>query len=350
MYKTIHQIQSGCRKYQEFMKLGFQGPRLLSLLNRAVQEHQQVEDLFAERIKQSRCGSGVIFPYRHLSKPLYFERNFFSILFLSIFISLDIPLNRRIRYGVILHCLRTIVTSADNILDQEKNGAVLLEENRSNPVLKNILLTLMSQTVICQTIREMVDTAAEAGRIESTLLDCMDSIAAGESMTSMQGRDEIPSPDELIRNVHEKIGGELLRLALVVPLEIEVTLREPLQLMEKGILAIGVALQMLDDVVDLEEDLHAEKTNLLASWIVHQVHEMTWPQLHELEASGQFPAERFERLRMDLINAAIEKALGGFDYLAQTGYPVKRNQARSILKIMFRLRGLEKEWNESAYV
>ena len=122
-----------------------------------------------------------------------------------------------------------------------------------------------------------------------------------------------------------------------------------MRLAEKGILAIGVALQMLDDVVDLEEDLRAEKTNLLASWIIHHTQEITWPQLRELETGGCFPAHRFESLRMEVINQAIEKALEGFGYLTQSGYPVKRNQAISILKIMFRLRGLENEWNKSAY-
>ena len=52
---------------------------------------------------------------------------------------------------------------------------------------------------------------------------------------------------------------------------------------------------------------------------------------------------------MEVINQAIEKALEGFGYLTQSGYPVKRNQAISVLKIMFRLRGLENEWNKSAY-
>lgn len=346
--KTIRQITMGCRKVQDFVTLGLQGPHLLSLLNQAVREHQQVEDLFVERIKQARCGSGVLLPYRHLPKPVYFERNFFSILFLSIYISLEIPQVRRLRYGVILHCLRTIVTSADNILDREQKGPVQAKD-RSNHVLRNILLTLLSQTVLCQTIREIADTAQEAKQIEITLLDCLDSIAAGESITSMQGRNQIPLPDDLLHDVHEKIGGQLLRLALVTPLESEIALREPLRLAERGILAIGVALQMLDDVVDLEEDLQAEKANLLASWIIHHAHAATWIQLRELEASGSFPIERFEPMKTEVMNAAIEKALEGFQWLAQSGYPVKQNQALSILKILFRLRGLEKEWNQCAY-
>ena len=349
MHRLISRTKKECQKLQDLLTLGLQGPPLVSLLNRATGEHHQIEDLFAKRIQQGRCGCRAVFPYRRLSGQRYFERNFFSILFLSLFIALDIPKVRRLRYGVILHCLRTVVTSADNILDGEQKGAVVLEENRSNPVLKNILLTLMSQMIISQTVREIVDNGEEAKWIETRLLDCLDSVAAGESVTSMRGRDRIASPEELIRAVHEKIGGELLRLALVVPIENETTLREPMRLAEKGILAIGVALQMLDDVVDLEEDLRAEKTNLLASWIIHHTQEITWPQLRELETGGCFPTHRYESLRMEVINQAIEKALEGFGYLTQSGYPVKRNQAISVLKIMFRLRGLENEWNKSAY-
>lgn len=351
MYKAARLIKNDYRRFQDFVKLGLQGPQLIALLNRAVKEHHFVENMFAERIQQGRCGSQVVFPYMNLPRNRYFERNFFSILFLSVFLSLNIPLYRRLRYGLILHCLRTIVTNADNILDKEHKGAVRLEVKEANTVLKNYLVTLMSQRIMSQAIRQVVDSDAEAAYIETRLVDSLYSIAAGESITSMQGKDEIPQPETLIETVHEKIGGELLRLSLVGPIENEKLLSEPLHLAEKGILAIGVALQMLDDVVDIEEDIRDNKTNLLASWVVHNNKNgsLTWAQLRQRQASGQFNIDAYAAMRTQIINAAIQKALEGFEWLSRSGYPIKRKQAISVLKIMFRLRGLEKEWNNSEY-
>ncbi len=348
MDKTIRQVKKDYHRFQDFVKLGLQGPRLIALLNRAVKEHHFVENLFAEHMQRGVCGSHAEFPYVNLPRHQYFERNFFSVLFLSVFVSLDIPLYRRLRYGLILHCLRTIVTNADNILDKEQKGAVRLQSEQANPVLRNYLLTLMSQRILSQAIHEVTDSDAETARIEIKLVDSLYSIAAGESITSMADKDKIPHPETLIQTVHEKIGGELLRLSLVAPIENEKALSEPLHLAEKGILSIGVALQMLDDVVDIEEDLCANKTNLLASWIIHHGDgSLTWKQLRQSQANAQFSISSFAAIRMEVVNAAIQKALEGFHWLAQAGYPIKQNQAASVLKIMFRLRGLENEWNSS---
>lgn len=348
MHQTAGQQKRNLHTGSDFVKLGLQAPRLFALLNQALREHRQVEDLFAERVQQSRFVSTIHQPYRHLPLAGYFERNFFSILFQSIFISLNIPLARRLRYGEILHALRTLVTSADNILDKEQKGAVLLGHSEAGPVLKNILLILLSQTMIGRMIRELTENPEKAAEVENTLLDSLESIAAGESITSMQGKAEIPPPDELLRTVHEKIGGELLCLALAAPLKLETALQEPLQIAKQGVLAVGVALQMLDDVVDLEEDLRAEKTNLLASWIVHRARAADWKQLRKLVRSDAFSIEPYEPIKIDLMSAAIEKAMFGFSRLAQAGYPVKQKQTRLILKVLFRLRGLEKEWNQCA--
>ena len=49
----------------------------------------------------------------------YAQKNFFSILFLSIYRALNIPCSRRIMYGIMNHSIRGIVTGTDNILDDE---------------------------------------------------------------------------------------------------------------------------------------------------------------------------------------------------------------------------------------
>jgi hypothetical protein len=338
------------KKLSSILKISFNQPGLVMLLSSAQKEHRLVEERFAEMLSECECARKSVFPFKELNAIKYFEKNFFSILFLSIFKAVGIPEERIMSYGVILHALRTIITCTDNILDNENKGPVFLNAELDNLVLNNTMLSLLAHKVMGQAIREVSHDAATATRIEANILDSICSIGKGENITKIDG--VMPVPEEITNNVHMKIGGELLRLALIAPIENERELISELQHMESGILNIGIALQMLDDVTDAAEDLSHTKANYLASWIMYQGEDgiFSFEDLKEYaDTSGQNFCTDFKHSVASVVNSAIEKALDGFNMFCCGGFPITRIQAVGILKLMFGLRGLAQEWKMSRY-
>jgi len=310
------------KKLSSILKISLNQPGLVMLLSSAQKEHRLVEERFEEMLSECECARKSVFPFKELNSIKYFEKNFFSILFLSIFKAVGIPEERIMNYGVILHALRIIITCTDNILDNENKGPVFLNAELDNPVLNNTMLSLLAHKVMGQAIREVSQDAETAARIEANILDSICSIGKGENVTKID--DVMPIPVEITNNVHMKIGGELLRLALIAPLENERELISELQHMESGILNIGIALQMLDDVTDAAEDLSNTKANYLASWIMYQSEDgiFSFDDLKEYaDTSGQNFCTDFKRSVASVVNSAIEKALDGFDMLCSGGFP-----------------------------
>ena len=212
------------------------------------------------------------------------------------------------------------------------------------------MLSLLAHKVMGQVIREVSHNAETAAHIETVILDSICSIGKGENVTKLD--DAMPVPQKITENVHMKIGGELLRLALIAPVENERGFNSELQYMESGVLEIGVALQMLDDVTDAAEDLSNTKANYLASWIIYYGEDGTF-SFNDLKEYADKKENNFctdfSRSVASVVNQAIEKALDGFDMLCSGGFPINRVQAVGILNLMFGLRGLSQEWKMSSY-
>ncbi len=131
----IRKKQELLKKLSSLLKISFNQSGLVKLLSSAQKEHRLVEDKFSEMLCECECARNSVFPFKELNAFKYFEKNFFSILFLSIFKAVGIPEGRILKYGVILHALRIIITCTDNILDDENKGPVFLNAELDNPVL-----------------------------------------------------------------------------------------------------------------------------------------------------------------------------------------------------------------------
>jgi len=333
-----------------FAELGLKSPRLIALLTQTASEYREVESAWESFLREFNFAHNAHFTNRTLSSTVYFEKNFFSILLLSILKSAQIPKYRRLKYGLLLQALRTIVTCTDNILDHEQKGAIQLETNLHNPVLDNVLLTLAAQKVLLCASCSLCSEPYGTERLQKRLLDSLFAVAQGESAASLLPGETYPIPDQIIETVHKKIGGQLLGLALVAPMENESEHRTALEPMEQGILAIGTALQMLDDITDIVEDWAVGKKNYLASWMMHHPPVISMNALHDiLTGDTSAVALKLGSNRIAAIDQAIAKSLEGFDLLHQGGYPVNHEQALILLRIMFRLRGLGADWEQSSY-
>ena len=243
-------------------------PGVALSLAKAAAKHRRIEGDFRNRLLAiAPTPAKMTFPYLDLPPLEYWQRNFFSILFLSIFDVLGIPRDRLLRYGLILHAVRGIVTAADNILDSEDNGAVKLTM-AGGRVLPNILLIQFQDALIHQVISELAGDATDQREKWAGLMAALYMIGEEEAGDERETESVLP-PDKLLDEVHSFRGGRLLQLAFVVPELTETELRDQLAAARAAAHRIGLALQMLDDVTDLCEDVERRSHNVLRSWIVH---------------------------------------------------------------------------------
>ncbi|MFP5213469.1 MAG: hypothetical protein ACLGPL_08830, partial [Acidobacteriota bacterium] len=73
--------------YWEGLKISLRQPALVNELVKAVRLHRSVEAEFRQRLNETLPDGDdrLVFPHLKLPPTQYFQRNFFSILFLSLF-------------------------------------------------------------------------------------------------------------------------------------------------------------------------------------------------------------------------------------------------------------------------
>jgi hypothetical protein len=310
----------------------------------SIKEHRQVEKATL-RLLDGLLESRFIAPPRRRVGPLqYTRKNFFSILFLAVYRAMGIQEERRLLYGTINHTIRGIVTAADNILDDEYKEMLPLRFATGASRFKSIMHLLLFDRILYQVVDEAVEqriiSAEDRPRILQTILDALVPIGEEEA-TEEGGVPHLLTPAEIIEQIHRHKGGNLLRLAFVTPLLVETGRRERVELADRGVFRIGLALQVIDDLTDFHEDLRDRHHNYLASTIHHEGSDSERQQLAALMAGSSElpPVERaFPDSVQRTMGRAVGEALHGFDNLAQAGFWLNRSQALELIKNLFRLR------------
>lgn len=328
------------KRFPMFLKLGVKNRKFLHLIFTSMKIHQNMEKDFLERIETYVEKERYSNTKKEANPVKYMEKNFFSILLISIMQNMNIECKRIEEYGVLLHSLRGIITCTDNIIDAESKGSIFLDELKS-PVLKNVMLTIILQNILNDTVRDIASDNDEASKMLTGLTNAIYSIAKGENLRDMV--DTIESPEEIIEGIHKKIGGELLELAFIVPVIKENNPR--LTRAKEGVFEIGIALQMLDDICDFVEDAEARKKNLLLSHIAHNNNISVKELLKMAETNEFYNTAPYKDSYSTLLCEAIERALKGFEILDETGYPVNRSQGEAIMEFMFYVRGIKESWD-----
>jgi len=292
------------------------------------------------------------FPNLDLSPQAYWERNFFSILFVSIFQAIGIEPWRVRHYAAIIHMVRGIVTATDNILDDESKGALVVDL-RAGHVLSNVLSMLMQAGQLQRHIREVTPDDEAADRAWGALVDLLYAIGDEESGEEAAVEEVLP-PKRLLDEIHRFRGANLLLLAFVVPEMNEPELAEQIGHAKSGVFRIGLALQILDDLADFQEDITRRNHNFLRSWLVFGAgtdgRGGKAPEIPDAQLSGYTaeqlaaPHQLFPQATGEVMVLAIELALSGFDRLRLAGHPMERTTARELMAAMFRLRGLPHLW------
>ena len=314
----------------------------------SLKEHRQVEgeirQLLAGLLEARYIRPGGL-PRRN---PLaYAQRHFFSILFLSIYRAIGIPAERRLLYGTINHCLRGIVTGADNLLDNEYKELLPLDFPAGATRFKSIMHILLFDRMlfrIQERFRALGLLAAGDLSLDSALFAAIVPIGAGEAQEE-GGVKEIIPPAAVLDTVHMYKGGKLLCLSFVAPQLLEPPqFQEQLAQADQGIYHIGVALQMIDDLTDIYEDIRASNHNYLVSSVFHQGSPSESQQLTTIlrQPSAEPSIETLfpETLRQVMLRA-VGEALLGFAQLEKAGYWLNQAQAYDLIRHLFVLRGVK---------
>ena len=314
----------------------------------ALKEHRRVESeihhLLADLLEPGYIRPGGL-PRRN---PLaYAQRNFFSILFLSIYRAIGIPAERRLLYGMINHCLRGIVTGADNLLDDEYKELLPLNFPAEATRFKSVMHILLFDRIlfrIQERFRAQGLLAAGDLSLDSALFTAIVPIGAGEAREE-GGIKEIIPPAAVLDTVHMYKGGKLLCLSFVAPRLLEAAqFQDRLTRAGQGIYHIGVALQIIDDLTDVYEDIRAGNHNYLVSSVFHQGNAAEQRQLQTIlaaKAAGPPIETLFPATLRQVMARAVGEALLGFAKLREAGYWLNQPQAYDLIRYLFVLRGVK---------
>ncbi|PLX45712.1 MAG: hypothetical protein C0609_02515 [Deltaproteobacteria bacterium] len=271
----------------------------------------------------------------------YLQRNVFSILFLALYSCIGIPERRLDFYGTINHAIRGIVTATDNILDDELKPQLPLALPAEAPRFTSVMNILLFDRLIAHAktsanIDPLVNALNDM-ELERALMASLAPIGALEAEEEA-GRKCVPTPEEVLSKVHDQRGGNLLRLAFVIPLIVEDELREKVARGAEGVYLLGMGLQLVDDLVDFGEDLAGGKHNYLHSLLHHTRGHFDADKA--LEDSGSYGVEALFPEETELVaSKAVDEGLKGFGILHDLGFWIDDSSAKALLSRLFDLRG-----------
>lgn len=276
----------------------------------------------------------LIFEFDSMGYSEFLKKNFFTLLMLSILIKLGVSHEELKSHGKIILYLRQIITSVDNIIDNEEKGVIKFKTLK-NIVVKNSLLTLIIQDMMTKECLKLTKGEPE---LSNKILEELHIIATSEALRDRELYMEYPTSQYIYEKIHRGIGGKLLEISLFpykylmnnYKNEIEVKQKENGEKYLKGLYKIGMSLQGLDDFFDMEEDKENNKINSAHG-----------EYLELIKTNGKNNLEKIgNEFAKDYLNSMIKKSYDGFQLLESAGYPINKNDAKELLKKLFKLRGL----------
>ncbi len=321
------------------------------------QLHQGI-DVHREGVAMARVQVEALVPERWRDRfpsernpVLYAGRNFFSLLLVGAYRALGLDDDTVRWLSAINHAIRSVVTAADNLLDDEDKPVLPLRFPPGAARFRSCLGLLAWSACLERVVSLGVATGqlspAQVPVAVERLLALLVEVGAVEAEEEA-GVEEILPPDQVIARVHEHKGGSLLGLAWVVPLL--VLEGEPRHAraatMAAGIHAIGLALQHVDDVTDLEVDIRRNGHNLLQSVIAFEGSEEEQTHLEAIRAG--MPGDLYREVCQPSIGRVVARALStaerGFSLIEQAGYPLASADAMGLVRMLFEVRGEAELW------
>jgi len=247
------------------------------ILRKAFREHKAcMRSIYAmvDEIVQTPHGTPAEFSVCMDRIPASFysvSKNLFSVLFMSIYMLLDVGEERRALYGKLNHLFRSWVTSADNLLDDEFKVVIPLKINGESHIMREVIAIMTADRVLARLLSESVQdgviTADESNRLSALSLQVLLPSAAQEA-SEESGVMERPDPEYVFSTIHRYKTGLLFHIPLLGPESIECGInQDALAVIKKGLMNFGLGCQLLDDVRDVGRDLRDNRHNYLLSML-----------------------------------------------------------------------------------
>ncbi len=294
---------------------------LISSANILKEIHENIEQDFSS----FKFRDELIFEFNRKGYSDVFKKNFFTLLMLSVLLESKLSKDKIISYGKIIFLLRQIVTSTDNIIDNEDKGNIKFK-NLTNIIVKNSFLSLMCQDLLTKECLKVSNGNLE---LSNKILEELYSIAFSENLRDSHLYTSYPDSKFILNKIHSGIGGKLLEISLVAPNYIENN--SQINNFSSGLYEIGMSLQAIDDLFDIQEDIDANKINLALGKFLEENIDISEADFHSLD-------DTFSKKFLEKI---VESAYHGFFILSNNGFPISHSDAKQMLKKLFKLRGLE---------
>ncbi len=197
------------------------------------------------------------------------RKNLFSVLFMSIYMMLDVREERRALYGKLNQLFRTWVTSADNLLDNESKVVIPLKINGESHIMREVVAIMTADRVLARllsdSVRDGVISTDESNRLSELSLQVLLPSAAQEA-SEESGVLVRPDPEYVFSTIHRYKTGLLFHIPLLGPESIECGINQSaLSAIKSGLMNFGLGCQLLDDVRDVGRDLRENRHNYVLS-------------------------------------------------------------------------------------
>ena len=196
------------------------------------------------------------------------QRNLFSTLFLIVMRAAGLPEPRLPFYGLINQCMRAWVTACDNLLDDERKVTIPFDLPEGGYRFRSVMEVMTADRVLADLLAGEVAAArlteAQALALSHETLRILMPSGLQEHEEESGARMLLP-PERLLEIVHVPKTGLLFEAPVALPERLGEVDPDRAAVARAGLRAFGLACQILDDVVDLQDDLRDRHHNYVLS-------------------------------------------------------------------------------------
>ncbi|MEK6875713.1 MAG: class 1 isoprenoid biosynthesis enzyme [Nanoarchaeota archaeon] len=250
-----------------------------------------------------------------------FEQDFFLILFNEICKVVGSKPEKLEWYAKFNYCIRSRVTLADNIFDNEEKTTLPFSSEIKGEM--RTILEFMATEELFRTLGRLEEVRYYYDLIKRKLDNKMIAIGKLEG-SEEKGIRKILTPESMIPKVHRVRGGALFELSMIAPKFLEPEKGEKWIKAEMALNDIGTAFQIVDDITDFEFDLKRGSNNIVTAEAYHngtdQEKQMLEGYLQTKNSDEKALEKYFSQSATRVVQTAYQIARKGFEKLQNLGF------------------------------